>query len=91
MTTNKTLEVLLKVARTLTSRDLSIETWSPGDGWTRYRISENHESMNVSHYLTKGECETWLRAFIEGAESALGRDRVNAIFAEQGNPWNAAA
>ncbi len=88
MTSTKTLQTLLKVAQVLTKRDLEIGKWSPGDGWTRYRVEEAGGSCNVSHYLTKGECEQWLRAYIEGAESALGREAVQARYAEAGNPWS---
>lgn len=83
----ETLKTLLRVARILTNRDLSIETWRPGDGWTRYRVEENGGSRNVSSYLRKTECEQWLRAFIEGAESALGREKTTDIYRRRGNPW----
>ncbi len=82
-TTTQTLKVLLNVACKMTDRDLSIETWSPGDGRTHYRIAENNESVHVSHYMKKNECELWLRAFIKGLESP----RV----AYTGNPWETSA
>lgn len=88
-TSIKTLQVLLRVMRTLDPKaDYSIETWAPGDGWTRYRISGNHESTHVSHYMTKAECEQWMRAWILGAETVLGREKVTEIFSERGNPWD---
>lgn len=90
-TSTKTLQTLLKVARLLTGRDLFIETWAPGDGWTRYRIEEDGGSRNVSHYLRKSECELWLRAFIDGAQSVLGQDRCRELYREHGNPWESHA
>jgi hypothetical protein len=61
-----TLTTLVRTARTLTQRDLSIGTWRSGNGvTTRYRIEDWGGSRAVSHYMTKGDCETWLRAYTE--------------------------
>lgn len=41
--------------------DLAVETWSPGDGKTRYRLTARGESRNVTgHFLGKGEFRQFL-------------------------------
>jgi hypothetical protein len=84
-----TLTTLVGTARTLTQRDLCIGTWRSGNGGTtRYRIEDQRGSRAVTHYMTKGDCETWLRAYVEGAVSALGRYRVAELFRLHGNPYD---
>ncbi len=36
--TRNDLDHMVERLAKLTGEDLSIETWSPGDGWTRYRL-----------------------------------------------------
>jgi hypothetical protein len=72
-TKESTLRALLAQMRAIApGHDYAIEVWRPGDGWTRYRIEEKGGSRNISLYMRKNELEQWMRAFILGAESAIG-------------------
>lgn len=48
----------------------SIGTWSPGDGWTRYRIYRKNEGIEVSHYMRKAELAEWINGFLKAASYA---------------------
>ena len=39
-----------------------IERWSPGDGWTRYRVVRNEGSRNVTGNMRHGEFAQFLDA-----------------------------
>lgn len=42
------------------SNEFTLETWSPGDNWTRYRIE--HNGYKVTGYLTRKEMYNYLVA-----------------------------
>ncbi len=56
---------------------LCIEANSPGEGWTRYSVYEvrpdstGRYNFGYSGVMTLGECKTYLRGVIDGAERIL--------------------
>ena len=86
-TKTSTLEKLVKVAAVLTQQTLELEAWNPGD-YKRWRVNSEGGSRHLSPCCRKSELEQWLRAYIAGAEEALGHDAIQSIFSAKGNPWS---
>lgn len=57
---------------------LYVEAWSPGDGWTRFRLYEvgsNGGQNQLSAYYNRKEFEAYLQGRIDGARDAMNRER----------------
>ena len=52
----KDLERYVELLAEETGVPLALETWSPGDGWTRYTLTTDGGSARMSHSMTKGAC-----------------------------------
>lgn len=43
---------------------LRISRWAPGDGWTRYKISNQTGDTDFSMNMTMAELRAWFRGFM---------------------------
>jgi hypothetical protein len=57
MNSDEFLKEQLLQASSYLGLKLRLNTWSPGDGWTRFMIVDNEEGEDyeLSRYLTRGE------------------------------------
>ncbi len=49
--------------RQLAQHGLRIGQWSPGDGWTRYKITNMEGSQEFSQNMTMAELRAWFRGY----------------------------
>jgi hypothetical protein len=50
--------------------DLHLDTWSPGDGWTRYRIERHHPNTTGTSRYTTNYRRAEMIAYLRGAGDA---------------------
>lgn len=72
MTKQEMTNAITKIAAHVNA-ELSLSTWSPGDGWTRYRISKA-EGSGESHY-TPNYTKKEMTAYLWGALDTIYRGK----------------
>lgn len=70
----KRINLLLKRLATDHGMLLTVESYSPGDGWTRYSIETSKEGYSLKRCLKKGECELALEAMYEALNYLKWKD-----------------
>lgn len=67
--TSSDIDTELEKLSTVTGREFQLDSWSPGDGWTRYQLflknEDNSGLHRVSRVMNNREMYSFIRGYIK--------------------------
>lgn len=72
MSRNQWRSLMIGILADRTGHALELEAYSPGDGWTRYRLAEliEHGGLSTARYGNRWYTAAEIDAFLRGAVAA---------------------